>query len=154
MELENHGEISAKVAETRLRRDAVIGNYLIRHFGKDLIISYLDVHHQVKHALIPFAKNCTFRQQNPDLKTREDILNFILENSVDFIYLINPPQEALDSSPESAEELSRKAMNICPVCEDDNSCGSKRNHILVIDFLKILCQRNLQLHNHLHSVCK
>ena len=39
MELENHGEISAKVAERRLRRDPVIGNYLIRHFGKDLIIS-------------------------------------------------------------------------------------------------------------------
>ena len=66
MELENHGEISAKVAG---RRDPVIRNYLIRHFGKDLIISYLDVHHQVKPALILFAKNCTFRQQNPDLKT-------------------------------------------------------------------------------------
>ena len=75
MELENHGEISAKVAERRLRRrDPVIGNYLIRHFGKDLIISYLDVHYQMKHALIPFAKNCTFRQQNPNLTTREDIL--------------------------------------------------------------------------------
>ena len=76
MEIENHGEISAKVAESRLRRDPVIGNYLIRHFGEDLIISYLDVHHKVKHALIPFAKSCIFRQQNPDLKTREDIQCF------------------------------------------------------------------------------
>ena len=40
MELENYGEISAKVAERRLRRrNPVIGNYLSRHFGKDLIIS-------------------------------------------------------------------------------------------------------------------
>ena len=74
MELENHGEISAKVAEGRMRRDhPVIRNYLIRHFGEDLIISYLDVHHQVKPACILFAKNCTFRQQNPDLITSEDV---------------------------------------------------------------------------------
>ena len=68
MELENHGEISAKVAG---RRDPVIRS------EKDLIISYLDVHHQVKPALILFAKNCTFRQQNPDLTTREDIYRYI-----------------------------------------------------------------------------
>ena len=76
----NHGDISAKTAENRLRRDDEKGNYLIRQCGKDLIVSYVDNDHQVKHILIPFAKNSSIRQQIPELHTKRRCIEFCVNS--------------------------------------------------------------------------
>ena len=112
----NHGDISAKTAENRLRRDDEKGNYLIRQCGKDLIVSYVDNDHQVKHILIPFAKNSSIRQQIPELHTKEDVLNFVLTAGVDFLFQVNPPNDDEDGL-ESTEEPKELTSKQCPICE-------------------------------------
>ena len=132
----SHGEISAKTAERRLKYNNSVGNYLVRICEKDTVISYTDNELKMKHAVIPFYKNSSIRHQIPELETKEEVLNAVIQHSLDFLIRIDPPEDIGPQSEGDEDENNNIDRNSkkCHICDEDvsNIKAHKRNHMIIL----------------------
>ena len=138
-----HGRISAYEAEKRLlseKSELSAGKYLVRFCGRgDYAISYLTKKLAVEHLKIPKQKHGNLYQYNPQLKTLQDKVDFLIKK-ISFIkfldgvsYLSFNNKEDLkivsDLNEENRKYDSTKPnqCNICDQCLNDHKF---KNHHL------------------------